>query len=84
MFIALAYHVDDTENFYQRASEWAVSQDPGRTGEGAANVVLVDEQGFQVGVRHRRMAPYRTMVALPDGEASDGSGSSARGASDGW
>ncbi|MCH2422634.1 MAG: UPF0182 family protein [Acidimicrobiales bacterium] len=72
-----AYHVDDTENFYQRASEWAVSQDPGRTGEGAANVVLVDEQGFQVGVRHRRMAPYRTMVALPDGEASDGSGSSA-------
>ncbi|GIT00178.1 MAG: hypothetical protein CM1200mP26_18900 [Acidimicrobiales bacterium] len=62
-----AYHVGDTENFYQRASEWAVSQDPGRTGEGAANVVLVDEQGFQVGVRHRRMAPYRTMVALPDG-----------------
>ena len=62
-----AYHVDDTENFYQRASEWAVSQDPGRTGEGAANVVLVDEQGFQIGTRHRRMSPYRTMVSLPEG-----------------
>ena len=69
-----SYHVDDTENFYQRASEWAVSQDPGRTGEGAGNVVLVDEQGFQVGTRHRRMAPYRTMVALPGGEESGAEG----------
>ena len=33
-----AYHVDETENFYQRASEWAISQDPGRSGEGAANL----------------------------------------------
>jgi uncharacterized membrane protein (UPF0182 family) len=65
-----AYHVDDTENFYQRASEWAVSQDPGRTGEGAGNVVLVDEQGFQIGVRNRRMSPYRMMMALPEGEGS--------------
>ncbi|HCW01139.1 MAG TPA: hypothetical protein DGK99_07005, partial [Acidimicrobiaceae bacterium] len=62
------------ENFYQRASEWAVSQDPGRTGEGAANVMLVDEQGFQVGTRHRRMAPYRTMVSLPEGDDASGDG----------
>ncbi len=72
-----SYHVDDTENFYQRASEWAVSQDPGRTGEGAANVVLVDEQGFQVGTRRRRMAPYRTMVALPGGGESAAGGDDA-------
>ena len=32
------YHVEDTENFYQRAAEWAVSQDPGRTGEGALDL----------------------------------------------
>jgi hypothetical protein len=76
-----AYHVDDTENFYQRASEWAVSQDPGRTGEGAANVMLVDEQGFQVGTRHRRMAPYRTMVSLPEGDGATGDGAYIQGSS---
>ena len=77
-----AYHVDDTENFYQRASEWAVSQDPGRTGEGAANVMLVDEQGFQVGTRHRRMAPYRTMVSLPEGDGATGDGAYIQGSSE--
>jgi uncharacterized membrane protein (UPF0182 family) len=30
-----AYHVSDTENFYQRQPSGAVSQDPGRTGQGA-------------------------------------------------
>ena len=77
-----SYHVDDTENFYQRASEWAVSQDPGRTGEGAANVVLVDEQGFQVGTRQRRMAPYRTMVSLPEGDGAAGDVTSIDGSTD--
>ncbi len=66
-----SYHVDDTENFYQRASEWAVSQDPGRTGEGAANLTVVDEQGFKVGTRHKRMAPYRAMVDLPGGDQTE-------------
>ena len=66
-----AYHVDDTENFYQRASEWAVSQDPGRTGEGAANLAVFDEQGLRVGSRDVRMAPYRTMVELPDGDGAE-------------
>ena len=65
------YHVDDTENFYQRASEWAVSQDPGRTGEGAANLAVFDEQGLRVGSRDVRMAPYRTMVELPDGDGAE-------------
>ena len=65
------YHVEDTENFYQRASEWAVSQDPGRTGEGAASLALVDDQGFRIGTARRRMAPYRTMVALPDGDDAE-------------
>ena len=60
------YHVEDTENFYQRAAEWAVSQDPGRTGEGAANLAVLDSQGFKIGSRHMRMAPYRMMVNLPD------------------
>ena len=60
------YHVDDTENFYQRAAEWAVSQDPGRTGEGAANLAIVNEQGIRIGSRDMRMAPYRTIVELPD------------------
>ncbi len=64
------YHVEDTENFYQRAAEWAVSQDPGRTGEGAANLAVLDAQGFKIGTRHMRMAPYRTMVALPDSEGN--------------
>jgi len=62
-----AYHVDDTENFYQRAAEWAVSQDPGRTGLGAANLAVVNAQGIRVGSRDVRMAPYRTLVGLPDG-----------------
>ena len=66
-----SYHVDDTENFYQRASEWSVSQDPGRTGEGAANLTVVDEQGFKVGTRHKRMAPYRAMVDLPGGDQTE-------------
>jgi len=66
-----AYHVDDTENFYQRASEWAVSQDPGRTGEGARDLVLVDEQGIRIGTRDMRMAPYRTMLDLPDGDETE-------------
>ena len=65
------YHVDDTENFYQRASEWAVSQDPGRTGEGAANLTVVDDQGFKVGTRHMRMAPYRAMVDLPGSDQTE-------------
>ena len=65
------YHVDDTENFYQRASEWSVSQDPGRTGEGAANLTVVDDQGFKVGTRHKRMAPYRAMVDLPGGDQTE-------------
>ncbi len=63
-----AYHVDDTENFYQRAAEWAVSQDPGRTGQGAANLTVRDEQGIPSGTRDARMAPYRTMVDLPGGD----------------
>lgn len=63
------YHVDDTENFYQRAAEWAVSQDPGRTGEGAANLAVLDGQGFKIGTRQLRMAPYRTMVSLPTGDS---------------
>ena len=66
-----SYHVDDTENFYQRASEWAVSQDPGRSGEGAGDLVLVDAQGTRVGTRDVRMAPYRTMVNLPDAEEAE-------------
>jgi len=66
-----AYHVDDTENFYQRAAEWAVSQDPGRTGQGAANLTVRDEQGIPSGTRDARMSPYRTMVDLPNG-AGDG------------
>jgi len=66
-----SYHVDDTENFYQRAAEWSVSQDPGRTGEGAANLTVVDEQGFKVGTRHKRMAPYRAMVDLPGGDQTE-------------
>ncbi len=61
-----AYHVDDTENFYQRAAEWAVSQDPGRTGQGAANLTVRDAQGIPLGTRDARMPPYRTMVNLPD------------------
>jgi hypothetical protein len=63
-----AYHVDDTENFYQRAAEWAVSQDPGRTGQGAANLTVRDEQGIPSGTRDARMPPYRTMVDLPNGD----------------
>ncbi|MEE2768910.1 MAG: UPF0182 family protein [Actinomycetota bacterium] len=63
-----AYHVDDTENFYQRAAEWAVSQDPGRTGEGAANLAVVNAQGIRVGSRDVRMAPYRALVGLPGGD----------------
>ncbi len=63
-----AYHVDDTENFYQRAAEWAVSQDPGRTGQGAANLTIRDEQGIPEGTRDARMAPYRTMFDLPGGD----------------
>ena len=66
-----AYHVDDTENFYQRASEWAVSQDPGRTGEGARDLVLVDEQGIRIGTRDMRMAPYRTMLDLPGSDETE-------------
>lgn len=66
-----AYHVDDTENFYQRAAEWAVSQDPGRTGEGARNLVLVDDQGIRIGTRDMRMAPYRTMLDLPGGDETE-------------
>jgi uncharacterized membrane protein (UPF0182 family) len=65
------YHVEDTQNFYQRASEWSVSQDPGRTGEGAANLAVVDESGFRIGTTRMRMAPYRTMVALPGGEDAE-------------
>ncbi|MBT5568747.1 MAG: UPF0182 family protein [Acidimicrobiaceae bacterium] len=65
------YHVEDTQNFYQRAAEWAVSQDPGRTGEGAANLAVVDEAGFRIGTARMRMAPYRTMVALPDGDDAE-------------
>ena len=65
------YHVEDTQNFYQRASEWSVSQDPGRTGEGAANLAVIDEAGFRVGTTRMRMAPYRTMIALPDGEGAE-------------
>ena len=65
------YHVEDTQNFYQRASEWSVSQDPGRTGEGAANLAVVDSSGFRIGTTRMRMAPYRTMVALPDGEDAE-------------
>ena len=61
-----AYHVDETENFYQRASEWAISQDPGRSGEGAANLALVDSQGVRIGTRDVRMSPYRTIVSLSD------------------
>ena len=66
-----AYHVEDTENFYQRASEWAVSQDPGRTGEGALNLVVVDKQGMRVGTRDMRMAPYRTMLDLPGSDETE-------------
>ncbi len=77
------YHVEDTENFYQRAAEWAVSQDPGRTGEGAANLAVLDSQGFKIGTRHMRMAPYRTLVALPRGVDGGADGSdSSRDASD--
>ena len=65
------YHVEDTENFYQRAAEWAVSQDPGRTGEGAANLAIVNEQGIRIGSRDMRMAPYRTIVSLPDSEEAE-------------
>jgi len=65
------YHVEDTENFYQRASEWAVSQDPGRTGEGALNLVVVNDQGLKVGTRDMRMAPYRTMLDLPGAESTE-------------
>ena len=65
------YHVDDTENFYQRAAEWAVSQDPGRTGEGAANLAIVNEQGIRIGSRDMRMSPYRTIVELPDSDKAE-------------
>ena len=65
------YHVDDTENFYQRAAEWAVSQDPGRTGEGAANLAIVNEQGIRIGSRDMRMSPYRTIVELPDSDEAE-------------
>ncbi len=65
------YHVEDTENFYQRAAEWAVSQDPGRTGEGAANLAIVNEQGIRIGSRDMRMSPYRTIVELPDSENAE-------------
>ena len=66
-----SYHVDDTENFYQRAAEWAVSQDPGRTGEGAANLVVVNDQGVRVGSRDKRMAPYRTLINLPSEDEAE-------------
>ncbi len=65
------YHVEDTENFYQRAAEWAVSQDPGRTGEGAANLAIVNEQGIRIGSRDMRMSPYRTIVELPDSDNAE-------------
>jgi hypothetical protein len=65
------YHVEDTENFYQRAAEWAVSQDPGRTGEGAANLAIVNEQGIRIGSRDMRMSPYRTIVELPDSDEAE-------------
>ena len=66
-----AYHIDDTENFYQRASEWAVSQDPGRTGMGAASLTVRDSQGIPVRTRDARMPPYRTMVNLPSGNGAE-------------
>ncbi|MDP6974942.1 MAG: UPF0182 family protein [Acidimicrobiales bacterium] len=66
-----AYHVDDTENFYQRAAEWAVSQDPGRTGEGALDLVVLNDQGLRIGTRDMRMAPYRTMIDLPGGNGTE-------------
>jgi hypothetical protein len=66
-----AYHVDDTENFYQRAAEWAVSQDPGRTGQGALDLVVVNEQGLRIGTRDMRMAPYRTMLDLPGSDKTE-------------
>jgi uncharacterized membrane protein (UPF0182 family) len=43
--------------------------------------MLVDEQGFQVGTRHRRMAPYRTMVSLPEGDGATGDGAYIQGSS---
>ena len=66
-----SYHVEETENFYQRASEWAISQDPGRSGEGAANLALVDSQGVRIGTRDVRMSPYRTIVTLSDSEEAE-------------
>ena len=66
-----AYHVDETENFYQRAAEWAVSQDPGRTGEGALDLVVLNDQGLRIGTRDMRMAPYRTMIDLPGGNGTE-------------
>jgi uncharacterized membrane protein (UPF0182 family) len=44
--------------------------------------MLVDEQGFQVGTRHRRMAPYRTMVSLPEGDGATGDGAYIQGSSE--
>ena len=32
---------------------------------------MVDDQGFKVGTRHKRMAPYRAMVDLPGGDQTE-------------
>ena len=61
-----SYHVEETENFYQRASEWAISQDPGRSGEGAANLTLVDSQGVRIGTRDVRMSPYLSLIHISE------------------
>lgn len=57
------WRIDGSDEFYDRASEWAVAPDPGGV-EGPASVVLTSEEGEQ-SRRETRIDPYYTLLRLP-------------------
>ena len=66
------YRIIDEGEFFDRASEWSVSPDPG-TGEGeaASNTVIDPVTGLPISIAEERIAPSYQYLRLPDADEEE-------------
>ena len=62
------YHIEDPQQFYQRANAWNVAQNPPSTQSTTQTVTETNAAGQVTRTREQRMPPYYTMLRLPGQE----------------
>ena len=62
------YHIEDPQQFYQRANAWNVAQNPPSTQGTTQTVTETNAAGQVTRTREQRMPPYYTMLRMPGQE----------------